>query len=145
MYMIMVWLAGLLIPLQVLINSRLSSHLTGVLSATVVNTFIALLSVIVAFFGLGQTVPSSVQAGNAPWWAWTGGIFGAYFLTATALSIPKLGAAGTISLVIGGQLIASLILDHFGVLQATQPLTLPRLAGGCFLILGVYLILRPAA
>lgn len=77
-----------------------------------------------------------------PWWAWSGGVFGAYFLTAAALSIPKLGAAGTISMVIGGQLIASLIFDHFGVLQAAA-LTSSRLFGGCCRMIGVSLILCP--
>ena len=45
--------------------------------------------------------------------------------------------------VFSGQMIASVVLDHFGLLGFTeQPLSLPRALGVAFLIAGVFLIRR---
>ena len=59
-------------------------------------------------------------------WAWTGGLCGAFVLTATTAVTPRLGAATMIAVVVAGQVLASLALDHFGLLGlATHPL-IPR-------------------
>ena len=46
-----------------------------------------------------------------------------------------------VALLVTGQMLASLTLDHFGLLGVpVQPATLVRMAGAAFLILGVVLI-----
>jgi transporter family-2 protein len=63
-------------------------------------------------------------------------------LGATILG-PRLGAAAFLSLVVLGQLAASLILDHFGWLGFAQhSISLSRLAGAGLLIAGVLLVAR---
>ncbi len=141
-YVVLAALAGLVLPVQVFINSRLSGYLSGPLSATAVSGCVAAASLIAVFF-LGEPGVSLREAANAPWWAWTGGLIGGFFLLATLISAPRLGVAGTMSLLIAGQLISSLALDHFGVMQASQPLNLPRLAGAGLLAVGAFLILNP--
>jgi len=75
------------------------------------------------------------------WLPWAGGIFGAIFLAITIMMVPKLGAATTISLIIVGQMALSLVMDHFGLLGLPiQSISLTKLAGAGFLILGVALI-----
>ena len=52
--------------------------------------------------------------GEAPWWSWIGGLFGAtYGLTAILLA-SRMGAATLTALVVTGQLICAVVLDHFG-------------------------------
>jgi transporter family-2 protein len=78
---------------------------------------------------------------DIPWFAWIGGLFGAIFITIAIVMVPRLGAATTIALVVVGQMFASLVFDHFGLLGLVQyPATFTRLAGAGFLILGVFLI-----
>lgn len=45
-----------------------------------------------------------------------GGISGAIFITATMLALPRIGIALTIGLVVAGQIIVAVLLDHFGIL-----------------------------
>jgi transporter family-2 protein len=55
--------------------------------------------------------------------------------------VPRLGAATTLVLVVVGQMVCSLLVDHFGVLGVPQHSASPvRLAGAALLILGVALI-----
>ena len=54
---------------------------------------------------------------------------------------PRLGAAPFIASVVGGQLLCSLILDHYGLMDLPQQgITLGRLVGALMVFMGVLLI-----
>ena len=62
--------------------------------------------------------------------SWSGGIFGAIYIAVSILLIPRLGAAMVIALIVAGQMLGSLVFDHFGLLGVPMhPATLPRLLG----------------
>jgi len=86
--------------------------------------------------------PSTLAA--IPRIAWVGGgMLGAFYLITTILGPARLGVAAFFSLVVLGQLCASLLLDHFGLLGLpTHPANLPRILGVLLLIAGVVLIRR---
>jgi transporter family-2 protein len=78
-----------------------------------------------------------------PWWAWTGGILGAGYITTAVVVAPRVGALALMALVIAGQLLAALVLDHFGLLGLRKiPITSSRLAGAALLLLGLFFVLR---
>ena len=59
-----------------------------------------------------------------PWYQWTGGLFGAFYIAAAVVLAPRLGAAALIASIVAGQMIASLVLDTRGWAGfAQQPLT----------------------
>lgn len=136
-------LAGLFIPLQALLNARLASYLTGPISAAFTNFAVGLIGLSLYVIVLRLPAPSAAQIAITPWWAWVGGLLGAYFVAAAAITVPKLGAAGMVSIIIAAQLIAAIVLDHYGVLHEAQPVSATRLAGAVLLLIGAYLILRP--
>ena len=56
---------------------------------------------------------------------------------------PKIGAANTLGLVVGGQMVLAIILDHFGLLGFAQhAVNMYRVAGTILLIAGVLLIVK---
>src|SRR2546422_9978333 len=59
-------------------------------------------------------VASLPTLAGTPWWAWAGGALGAVYAVAAVLLARELGAAALMSLVVTGQLICSVVLDHFG-------------------------------
>ena len=78
---------------------------------------------------------------GVPWWAWSGGLFGGAFILVAILLLPTLGAATLLALVIAGQVLAAVTLDHFGALGLTpHPINATRLIGAVLLIAGVALI-----
>jgi bacterial/archaeal transporter family-2 protein len=77
----------------------------------------------------------------APLSAWLGGIFGAVYAMVTVILARHVGAATLIALVVTGQLLCSVLLDHFGVLGFdTRPATLWRVAGCGLMVSGFFLI-----
>jgi transporter family-2 protein len=54
-----------------------------------------------------------------------------------------LGVTATVVLIVTGQLVTGLLVDHFGLLDtAIRPLDLSRIIGVAVLFAGVYLIVR---
>jgi transporter family-2 protein len=92
---------------------------------------------------LRDPVPSVSLAARIPWWAWSGGLFGAIFIGLAILLVPQLGAATFIAMLVAGQMLASVAFDHFGLLGLAQrSVDFPRLLGVTLLIGGVVLIRR---
>jgi len=72
---------------------------------------------------------------------WFAGLFGVVYIFLAILLIPKLGSATTIAVLIAGQLIASVVFDHFGLFGLPQhPVDIQRVAGAVALLAGVMLI-----
>jgi len=90
---------------------------------------------------LREALPATSSMARANWWAWTGGFFGAVYIVISILLVPRLGAAAFIALLIAGQMLASLVLDHFGLFGLPQnPADLTRIAGAVLLVAGVVLM-----
>ena len=71
----------------------------------------------------------------------TGGVIGAFVVLAALMAAPRLGAATTVALFIAGQLVMSLVIDHFGLLGVPEhALDLKRVLGVLLLVAGVVLI-----
>ena len=134
---------GTLLPLQALINARLGAQTQGPLYASFVSFLVgtcllgALLLVTRTPWTPGQPLLS------LPPWIWLGGAIGALFVFAATLLVPRLGAASLICLVVLGQVVASLLLDHFGVLGPQRPADALRVFGALLVIAGAALVVKP--
>jgi transporter family-2 protein len=85
--------------------------------------------------------PDGKIVAGLPWWAWTAGPMGAFFVTMTIVAVPRLGTMSVMALLIAGQMTVSLVMDHYGLLGvAPQPITLWRILGAVLLFVGVVLI-----
>ena len=92
---------------------------------------------------LRESWPLGDAVAHAPWWAWVGGLLGAVYVLATIVIIPRLGAATTVGLILAGQVIASIVIDHFGLIRVpVHELNVPRLAGAVLIVVGVALVQR---
>jgi len=55
--------------------------------------------------------------------------------------MPRIGASATVGYILVGQVVMSIVIDHFGLIGAhTHTLSLPRLLGALFVIGGVILV-----
>jgi transporter family-2 protein len=89
--------------------------------------------------GESPTLPGATQI---PWWVWSGGFLGAFYVSTSIILTPRLGASPTIGFIIGGQMIASIVLDHFGLLNLpTSPATLPKIGGALLVIIRAVIVL----
>lgn len=139
-------LAGAVVPFQSAINANLGRGLGHPLWATLASLLVSILVLLPVILALRLPLPSLGFISKAPLWMWTGGAFGVCFISLALVLLPKLGASGFIALAMTGQILASLLLDHFGLFGLVErQLTAPRLLGVLMLIVGVALIQFSAA
>jgi bacterial/archaeal transporter family-2 protein len=133
--------AGAMLPFQAGVNAQLAEYLGSPLRAAlasfVVGVFVLLPAVAIFVRGL----PSAERVGAAPWWAWLGGALGAFYVAGSITSAPRLGAVTLIGVILAGQALASLVVDHFGMVGFDEhPATLGRIAGMLLIVLGVLFV-----
>jgi len=138
-----VLLAGAMLPLQAGVNSHLARFSGSTLWAAAISFMVGSIVLILVNLLLRTGMPNLSQLKDAPTWAWTGGFLGAFFVTAMTIFAPKLGASTLIILVITGQLLTAITLDHFGLAGYTASAMSPiRIAGIGLVALGVFLTYR---
>jgi transporter family-2 protein len=131
-------LAGTVLPVQAGINSSLRTHVGQPIWAALFSFCVG--AIVLFTYGLATRVPLPALSG-VPLWAWSGGALGAVYVTCAVFLAPKLGAGALIGLTIAGQLLASVILDHFGWMGfETHPINWQRVLGLIFLGAGVWLV-----
>lgn len=129
--------------MQTGVNSQLSRWMGHPILASLVSFVVGTLALLAYSLILRLPLPAPHSLGRSPWWVWTGGLLGAFFVTATIIVAPRLGAAISIAVIIAGQLLVALALDHFGLLGFPErPLSAWRVLGAVLLVVGVALIRR---
>jgi len=138
----LVVLAGAATGLQAPTNTLLTRVFGSPVGSALVSLTVGTLILAVAVLALGLR-PNWSAARQLPWYAWAGGAYGALFVSVAAFSAPRLGIGPTLILLVSGQLVAALLIDHFGGFGlARQPLTWMRVAGVALVVAGVVLVRR---
>ena len=140
-HIITVLAAGAVLPIQAGINVGLARGWGHPLWAAAVSFGIGTLFLLGVALGARLALPNWQQLSELPAWAWSGGMLGAFYVTVMVIFAPRLGAATLLALIVAGQMLASVLLDHFGVLGFRQEaISVLRLLGVVLLFLGVMLI-----
>lgn len=140
--MIAVVFGGAATALQAPTNAKMMTAVGSPVNAAFVSFAVgtAALGILAVLF---QARPDMVAARNLPWYAWVGGLYGAIFVVAAAWGVPRLGVATTIILMVAGQLLLSVVLDHFGAMgMPKQPISWGRVAGVAMVLAGVLMVRR---
>ena len=133
--------AGVSIVVQQVLNSNLRTALDSAAWSGFMSYFVGVVCMALLALALRDPLPPASVAARIPWWAWSGGLFGAIFIVLAILLVPHLGAATFFALLVTGQMLASVTFDHFGWLGLAQrSIDVPRLIGVALLIGGVVLI-----
>ena len=134
-------LAGISVPTQAGINAQLGLWTRSPVIAATISFAVGTLSLVVYTLATRIPLPALATIGNHPWWIWIGGTLGAFFVTTTIILVPKLGATTMVAAVLAGQMLASLLIDHFGWLgYPLHPASFGRIAGVALVCAGVWLI-----
>jgi transporter family-2 protein len=136
-------LVGATLALQVGMAATMKNHVGSPMAAALVNFAVGTMFLFVAVaFGRGS-LSGLAQIGAAPWWAWGAGILGGLYITSSAAFGPALGGATFLALVVAGQMVAAIALDHYGWLGfPVRPLDATRAAGALLVIGGMFLLAR---
>ena len=134
---------GALLPVQVGVNLELARYINSPVLAALVSFLVGGLCLIVSASILKTPFPTWNQVISLPSWIWGGGVIGALIVFGSILAGPKIGALALMSLLLAGQLVTSIIIDHYGWLGfSVQKIDYQRLLGVLLLFVGFMLIRR---
>src|SRR6516164_9539975 len=119
--------AGIAVAFQGATNQGLLKF-AGIGPALIVNTVVVLVGATGLWLATGAK--TTFFPAGASWTFYLGGVFGFIIIAAAVLVFPRLGAAFAIALMVCGQCLAAMIIDHFGLLgMERSPATLQRVIG----------------
>lgn len=142
-FIILAIIIGAFLPVQASINAKLGGFLKAPLMTALVSFTVGTVSLL--FIVLGTKTPNNIIASfrEAPLYVWIGGLIGATYVSSVIILVPRLGAGLSFSLIVAGQMIFSVIIDHFGMFGVPpQPLSWVRIVGVFLIMTGVFLIQR---
>lgn len=141
---ILALVGGGFIDMQAPINAQLASGLKNPMAAAAISFFVGFVFLLAVTLALRIPLPASGALGAIPGYAWfAGGLLGAVFVGLNLYIVPKLGVAALMGLVITGQLIASVLVDHFGLFGlSVHSINMGRIFGVILLAGGAALVLR---
>ena len=131
-------ITGAVVPFQAGANAALGCALGHPLWGTLVSLAVSFACIVPVMLLAKVQAPTLANLAQAPRWIWIGGIVGVVYITGALMLAPKLGAAGFIMAVIAGQMLASIVIDQWGLVGLPQkPVTWSRLAGLGLIVLGL--------
>jgi len=142
-YVMLALLAGACTPVQAGINSQLKDVTGDAALAALISFAVGTLALLVYVLALRTPWPDGRAIFQIPWWMWTGGCFGAVVVVVSVILAFKLGAVTMLALMVAGQMLASLVLDQYGLVGYPEhPTTIWRFIGAVLVVVGVVLIRR---
>ncbi len=142
-FLLLALLAGAVLPVQTGVNLQLRHFLGHPLTAALVSFVVGTVGLAALAAMLRAPMPLGQAWARSAWWHWGGGLLGATYIVATIVIAPRLGAATLVAALVAGQMITSLVLDHYGwVGFAEHPVSIPRLVGAALVVGGVVLVQR---
>lgn len=140
-YLAFAFAAGGMLPIQFGINAQLADWVESPIRAALISFMVGTIALLLVALVAARQLPSGGRLADAPWWVWFGGTLGAFYVLGSVVAAPRLGATTLVALILAGQTIASLLVDHFGWVGFEEhPVTPGRLAGVLLLGAGVALV-----
>lgn len=142
-FLLLILLAGAVLPVQAAVNNKMADWVQSPVLATLLSFVVGIVALLAYLLVSGTSLAPLAQARQAPWGLWLGGLLGAFYVVVVVSLAPRLGMALTFTLLVAGQLLATLVIDHYGLLGLpVREINLARLAGIVLVIAGVILIRR---
>ena len=140
LFMAMALALGAILPMQGAINARLAKTAGGPVMTAFVSFAVGTIALMIFLIITGQFQFRFISS-SSPWWIWTGGLLGTFFVAGIVVLLPRLGVILSFSLVLAGQMLAAILFDQFGWLGvAVREISAGKIIGSILLIIGVILI-----
>lgn len=142
LYLLIALAAGAMMPTQAATNNKMATVIGSPILAALISFVVGTIALFAYAILSGETLASLAETRNAPPIAWVGGFLGAFFVASAVMLVPRIGVAMTFSLIIAGQMIVTVVIDHFGLLGVpVKEVSLARI-GGILLITGGVVLIR---
>ena len=136
-------ITGALIPIQAATNAAFSKSIGNPLVTGLMVFIVGLVVMILIILISGTTFPTRQQIMSTSLYSYLGGIIVATYVVMITILTPRLGVGTAIGLIVTGQIICAVTIDHFGLFNvAVHSISITRLAGVLLMIAGIYLVMK---
>ena len=133
-------MGGIAVGTQAPIAGAMGQRVGGASSSLIVRLGGALASLILLAARRGELIH---EWRSLPWYMLGCGAFGLVLYLSLTHTLPRVGATTAITLLIVGQLLAGLVIDHFGAFGVTaRAVDVSRIGAVALLLAGAYLMVR---
>jgi transporter family-2 protein len=143
LFVLLAVITGALIPVQAATNTAFSKSIGNPYITAVTVFSMGLACTLVFLFATRTPFPTVGKLAAAPWYGYAGGLIIAFYVIIITILTPRLGVGPAIGLIVTGQILCAVAIDHFGLFNAAvRTITLPRVMGVLLMIAGVYLVMK---
>jgi transporter family-2 protein len=136
------FVSGTLIALQAPTNAMLARGVGSPVNAALISFIVGSVALLLVALALGVR-PTGGAMRSLPWYAWTGGFYGAVFVAVAAFAAPRLGVTFFLMVAIAGQLAMALFLDRIGAFGIERvEISGVRILGVLLVVAGAVLVRR---
>jgi transporter family-2 protein len=136
-------ITGALIPIQAATNAMFSKSIGNPLLTGLMVFIVGLIGMIVFILLSRTSFPTRQQITSAPLYGYLGGIIVATYVVMITILIPRIGVGTAIGLIVTGQIICAVTIDHYGLFNvAVRSISVTRVAGVLLMIAGIYLVMK---
>ncbi len=134
--------SGTLVALQPPTNAMLARAAGSSINAALISFAVGAAALVLVVLALGVR-PNGGEMRALPWYAWTGGLYGAVFVSVAAFAAPRMGVTFFLTVSIAGQLLMALLLDRVGAFGVPRvDVSATRVAGVALVLAGALLVRR---
>ncbi len=134
---VFVAVAGALTSVEAGANAVLTKTLGGPWWAAILFSLLSLGLLAIGTIVLGGPFPTA-EMRAVPWWGWTGGAVSALYILSMLVAPGQLGAGLFTGLTVTAAVVASIALDHFGLVGFERHAAgVGRLVGAALMIAGI--------
>ncbi|MEM5528784.1 DMT family transporter [Gammaproteobacteria bacterium AS21] len=134
--------AGSMLPMQGAINARLGAVMVHPMQATLVSYLGGTIACVVFLLFAQASLPDYKRLASIDSYLYLGGFLGVVFVSGMLYLMPRIGVANMLAAAILGQLLMSVVFDHFGLAGVTIEMSTNRVVGIVLLLAGVFFIQR---
>jgi bacterial/archaeal transporter family-2 protein len=138
--MLLTLVMGAILPIQAALNGKLMRTFGHPVIGATISFLTGTIALLIYAFSIRAGFQASM-ARETQWYHWVGGLIGAVYVTGIIVLIPRLGAGLAFALIVSGQLIMSVLMDHYGWMGIpVNPISWTKMLGFVLLVAGVLLI-----
>jgi bacterial/archaeal transporter family-2 protein len=142
-YLLLALITGALIPIQASTNAAFSKSVGNPFITGLMVSSVGLFGMIIFTLFSRTALPGRQQLASAPLYSYLGGIIVAAYVLMITILVPKIGVGTSIGLIVTGQIICAVAIDHFGLFNTpVRSISLARSVGVLLMILGIYLVMK---
>ncbi len=136
-------ITGALIPIQAATNAAFSKSIGNPLITGLMVFVVGLIGMLLFILLSKTSFPARQQLASAPIYGYLGGVIVATYVVMITVLVPRIGVGTAIGLIVTGQIICAVVIDHFGLFNVpVHSISLTRGAGMLLMIVGVYLVMK---